>query len=328
LTKVQRDLDQSSRINDELRKEVNDLRAELDDLRRNAGSSAASNAPRRASGSMAGFRGMAGSSGSFGISGGTSASGSATGITVGGPVGGMATGGGFAGGPGGFGGGSAGVGTGVVGGFGGSMGGMGMGGGFGGGPGGMGGGFSGSIGGTGMSTSAGTNRLHYIQSNQLIVVSTLGSDRVTAYSTETGKARSIRLSKDRDAKLEVMPVISQGLAAVHLKGPNITRIAAFSALDGTWYPQDLREPANEAGPIVSQNLAAYGIGRRVYAFSPVARRWDVLELPAGAVAQPVVGPDAILCEHDGHLYAFAKTGKWEDIDARAEDDQDGARGGR
>jgi hypothetical protein len=32
----------------------------------------------------------------------------------------------------------------------------------------------------------------------------------------------------------------------------------------------------------------------------------------------MVGPDAIICEHDAHLYVFSgKTGRWEDIDTRA-----------
>jgi hypothetical protein len=89
-------------------------------------------------------------------------------------------------------------------------------------------------------------------------------------------------------------------------------------LDGTWYPQDLREPVDQARPIVGPSLGAYGIGRRIYAFSPVAKRWDVLELPEGTVATPVVGTDWITCVHNGHLYVFSvKTGKWEDIDTRA-----------
>jgi hypothetical protein len=171
------------------------------------------------------------------------------------------------------------------------------------------------------------DRPRYIQTSQLIVVSSPEGDTVTAYSTETGKAKPLRLAKARDTKLKVVPIVSQGLAALYLKGPKITRIAAFSVLDGTWYPQDLREPVDQAGPIVGPSMAAYGIGRRIYAFSPVAKRWDVLELPEGAVGKPAIGNDAITCEHNGHLYVFSvKTGKWEDIDTQAApDDQDGER---
>jgi RNA polymerase sigma factor (sigma-70 family) len=192
---------------------------------------------------------------------------------------------------------------------------------------GLGGTLTGGMGGGGVGAK---DRPRYIQSGQLIVVSSPEGDTVTAYSTETGKAKPLRLAKARDTKLEVVPIVSQGLAALSLKGPKITRIAAFSVLDGTWYSQDLREPVDQAGPVVGMNLAAYGIGRRIYAFSSVAKRWGVLELPDGAVAQPSVGNDAITCDHDGHLYVFSvKTGKWEDIDTRAvPDDRDGERGAK
>jgi hypothetical protein len=69
---------------------------------------------------------------------------------------------------------------------------------------------------------------------------------------------------------------------------------------------------------LSNELAAYGLGRRVYAFSAGARRWDVLELPEGAEAIPVVGPLSITVENGPHLYVFSgKTGKWTDIDTRS-----------
>jgi hypothetical protein len=126
------------------------------------------------------------------------------------------------------------------------------------------------------------------------------------------------LTKAGDIKRGVNPILSGGLAALYLKGPGITRIAAFSKYDGNWNAQDLREPAEEANPIVSGNMAAYRIGRRVYAFSTLAKRWDVLELPPGAVATVTVGSDAIVSPHGSHLYVFSSnTGTWEDIDMRA-----------
>ncbi len=206
-------------------------------------------------------------------------------------------------------------------------GGLGPAGGIGGGMGGMGAMGGPATGGMGMGGFGARDQPRYIQTEQLIVVSSPEGDAVTAYSTETGKARSLRLARAGDAKLRVVPIVSQGLAALYLKGPKITRIAAFSVLDGTWYAQNLREPVDHATPILSQSMAAYGLGRRIYAFSPVAKRWGVLELPEGAVARPVIGNDRITCQHDAHLYVFSvKTGKWEDIDTRAvPDDQDGER---
>ncbi len=199
--------------------------------------------------------------------------------------------------------------------------------------GGMPGGMAGMGGGMGAMDPGHTNakdRLNYISTGQIIVVASPEGNTVTAYSTETGKAKSLRLTKGNDIKLKVVPILSNGLAALYLKGPKITRIAAFSLLDGTWYSQDLREPAQEAGPIVSGNLAVYSLGRRVYAFSSLANRWDLLELPEGAVPTPIVGEDAITCEHDAHLYVFSrKTGRWEDIDTRAipaaQDDETGTK---
>jgi hypothetical protein len=188
--------------------------------------------------------------------------------------------------------------------------------------GGMGGGgmagMGGGMGVLGRGRSNAKDRLNYIQTGQLIVVAAPDGDTVKAYSTETGKTKSLRLTEANDPKLEVTPIVSPGLAALALKGPKITRIAAFSVHDGTWYPQDLREPAQEAFPIVGPDMAAYSLGRWVYAFSPSAKRWGVLELPEGAVPNPTVGPDAIICEHDAHLYVFSrKIGRWEDIDTRA-----------
>ena len=43
-----------------------------------------------------------------------------------------------------------------------------------------------------------------------MVSSPEGETRVTAYSFETGKAKSVRLAKGKDAKLEVQPVVTQG----------------------------------------------------------------------------------------------------------------------
>ena len=96
--------------------------------------------------------------------------------------------------------------------------------------------------GTGMGGAGAQDRPRYIRTSQLIVVSSPEGDTVTAYSTETGKAKSLRLAKASDTKLEVQPIVSQGLAALYLKGPNITRIAAFSVLDGTWYRRTCASP--------------------------------------------------------------------------------------
>ena len=171
--------------------------------------------------------------------------------------------------------------------------------------------------GTGMVETFGGNAgkpPRYISSGQIIVVTSPKGDQVTAYSTETGQAKSYRLTGSGENR-RVTPLVTQGLAALYLVGDKIDRVAAFSAYDGNWYPQVLREPVDKAMPLVNANLAAYGLGRRIYAFSAVAKRWDVLELPEGTDTSTVgVSHDWITFVHDDRLHVFSgKTGKWEAI---------------
>jgi RNA polymerase sigma factor (sigma-70 family) len=290
--KIQTDLAESARINAELQTELISLRNELEALRRTG-----STPPTQASGRArnAGGGPVGGGSGGSIVS--------STGSRAGTDGRSGAGGGGMGGGPGGIGG--AGGGLAHFGRAAGSdpgVGGPGM------------GGATGVFG----AQRAANDQPRYVQTEQLIVVASPEGDAVTAYSTETGKSKSLRLTNAGDVKLRVIPLLSSGLAALDLKGPHIDRIAAFSKYDGNWYAQDLREPAEKANPIVGATMAVYPIGRRVYAFSALAKRWDVLELPAGADAKVRVGLDAITCPHGSHLYVFSsKTGTWEDIDMRA-----------
>jgi hypothetical protein len=101
-------------------------------------------------------------------------------------------------------------------------------------------------------------------------------------------------------------------------GPKITRIAVFTFNERTWYPLDLREPVEgRVSSTVGDTEVVYVLGRYIYAFSLIAQRWDVLELPKGAKpARRNFGSTSF--EHDGHLYDFnAVTAKWRDIDLRA-----------
>jgi hypothetical protein len=161
----------------------------------------------------------------------------------------------------------------------------------------------------------------YFMGTQLILVTSPEGDKATAYSMETGKAKTVRLFGPGGPKRGAIPIVSSSVAAYQLTGPNINRLAAFSVTDGSWHTQDLREPTDNATPILSPSLVAYGIGRRIYAFSAVANRWDVLESPAGVKPQPIVSGQWVTFEHDGHLYVFSgKTGKWVDIDTRSNAD--------
>ncbi len=170
----------------------------------------------------------------------------------------------------------------------------------------------------GGSNSTKKNRLNYVSTGQIIVVVSPDGNTVTAYSTETGKAKSLQLLRHDGAKYKVVPIVSPGLALLHMKGQSIAQLAAFNLIDGNWHTQTLNELVDEAKPLVGPGLAVYPIGRRLYAFSATAKRWDVLELPEGAVPIPALGPAAITCEYEGRLHVFsAKTGTWEAISIEA-----------
>lgn len=167
-------------------------------------------------------------------------------------------------------------------------------------------------------------------SGLLMVVSPDGH-KVVVSDTKRSFPKTIKLSEGKAPRRRVSPVFdnSGGVVALAVHGPKITRLAVLAFEDATgrglssetyaWYPIDLREPVEEATPVVQDYLSAlYTLGRRVYAFSRPARRWDVLELPKGA--DPVHGFDneGPTVENDGHLYTFVlSTGKWSDLDLRA-----------
>jgi outer membrane protein assembly factor BamB len=156
-------------------------------------------------------------------------------------------------------------------------------------------------------------------SNSIIAVQPRDSRKIFAYSTETGAWKGYALPEG----VEASPILSSsqggGLLALLMKGKSIPQVAAFDPSSGSWYAQDLSEPAQgKTQPIVAGNLAAYGLGRHVYAFSSDARRWDVLTLPEGsAPAIPVVHSAMVLVESGGKLYTFsAKTGRWTEFDTQ------------
>ncbi|HEV3167649.1 MAG TPA: RNA polymerase sigma factor [Isosphaeraceae bacterium] len=288
--KIQADLVESASRNAALQKELQDLRAELEALRggQDAAVSKAASA-KKASGKTSEDQGQpAHGSMSGGMA--TSAGSMSGGMGMGMGMGGMARGGGFGGGMGsGFGGGMA---------SGASFGGMG-----------------GRMG--GLRNAKGEP--HHMWVGNLILMSTPSGEKVTLYNLETGQAKSIRLSTSKDTTLDVAPLYGGAIGALSVSGPNVTRIAVFTTDDGTWYPEDLREPVDGfAAPVVGSQLVSYTVGHFIYAFSSQAKRWDVLELPKGTEPTPTINDAAVTFDHDGHLYVFsAGTGKWKDIDTRA-----------
>ena len=121
------------------------------------------------------------------------------------------------------------------------------------------------------------------------------------------------------APLKVSTIEGPNAVALMVTGAKITRLAAATEMSGDWIPIDLREPVQgRAVPILGPGIVVYGLGRHVYAFGSEAKRWDVLDLPKGKIANPIVGPGSARVEVDGKIHEFsAKTGKWKHIDMKS-----------
>ena len=149
-------------------------------------------------------------------------------------------------------------------------------------------------------------------------IATPSGDQVALNDSETGETKSLRLTATDGAPLRVSPIYSAGLLALNLEGAAITRLAVFSFVDGAWHTQELPEPVSgSVSPTASVSVAAYNVGRYVYAFSSQANRWDILELPEGSAVTPAVSADAVNVNADDQYHTFsAATGAWTHIDLR------------
>ena len=140
-------------------------------------------------------------------------------------------------------------------------------------------------------------------------------DKLTVHDMSTKKSQTVRLAPS-NTPIEAQPIVGPGVVALAISGPKITRIAATDDLKGTWIPFELREPVTtgSAMPIVGPGVAAYGLGRYVYAFSSKAHRWDVISVPEGIDATPLVGPQSVTIEGKGHSFTFeASEAKWKHV---------------
>jgi len=177
---------------------------------------------------------------------------------------------------------------------------------------------------------------HHSEVGRYIVMTSPKGDRVTCYDRGTRESKVIELAVPDGSVHTVTPMFTQrqGILALNIRGPKISRIAAFTLAVGqqgeirdSWYPQELREPVDQADVTLAFKTAAYVLGRHVYAFSAFANRWDVLELPAGSQAQLSDSQTEFKVEHGGHLYTFnALSGKWDDFDLNAILDHRGSNG--
>ena len=174
------------------------------------------------------------------------------------------------------------------------------------------------------STQSKGNSLHgkpipnYTRWGDLVVATSPGGDKVSLYYSQTGESKAVRLAESAEPPHQVIPVFNQQLTALSISGPKIGRIAVFNYPDSSWYAQVLREPVESAQPVLGEQIVVYSLGRFVYAFSTVANRWDVLELPPGDKPKLNIEPATAIAESGGHIYDFyANKGKWIELDVRA-----------
>jgi RNA polymerase sigma factor (sigma-70 family) len=161
--------------------------------------------------------------------------------------------------------------------------------------------------------------MSYADLEHVIFVTSREGDRVAVYQKSTGQSAALRLPGLQGSRHDVGFKFHGWTLALSIKGPHITQLAVFENVSGPgqgWYVQDLREPVDEAVPTQIDGVTFYCLGSYVYAFSDAVRRWDVLELPKGQTARPVVDlqKKAIIVRNAEHLYMFnTARGKWDDI---------------
>ncbi len=93
----------------------------------------------------------------------------------------------------------------------------------------------------------------------------------------------------------------------------VTRVAAFTVVDGAWIGQDVPEPVDRSSVKVFMGHV-FGIGHRIYALSETAKRWGALDLPPATDAAPYYLFGALMIEKEGRLYRFDdQAGTWNDL---------------
>ena len=164
---------------------------------------------------------------------------------------------------------------------------------------------------------------HFPWTDRFLVVIPKEESRAVLLDTRTNATKAVRLAPANDGSVKVSPIFGPGVLALGARGPKISRVAvAAVSRDGgeaEWSVQELREPVDGVAiPFTGNGVAAYALGRYVYAYGWPARRWGTLELPEGAKAAPVVRDVVVKLEWGGHVCTFdGRTGRWTDLDLNA-----------
>lgn len=182
-------------------------------------------------------------------------------------------------------------------------------------------------------------RPRYLNPRQPVVVPSENGHLVTIFSRVfAGREPSgdfatrdltVRLAEKESPRLEVLPRTFDkigGLVALGLRGEEVRKIAVFATVtrdgDPGWSVQELREPVTEAEPVLAGGAVVYVLGHRIYTYSYIKNRWDILELPEGARPEPPIGDanhiGGIRLEYQGIVYSYNEnTGEWSEFNTRA-----------
>jgi RNA polymerase sigma factor (sigma-70 family) len=147
----------------------------------------------------------------------------------------------------------------------------------------------------------------------VLVMPPRATGQISAYSVQNGGWRTLELPEGITAEARVQGEV----VALRLEGPVIRQVAVF--IGGNWFPITLKEPAQEVvDPLISERAVVYDVGRRIYAFSPPAGKWGVLELEEGVDHdKPSFAEWYVSVEAGGRFHVFnAMTGTWSSVDAK------------
>ena len=154
-----------------------------------------------------------------------------------------------------------------------------------------------------------------VASAEIIAVPSSGGDKVWAQSLKGGAWKLYRVPKGVKATI----ILRGNVLALMMEGPEISQVVVFDSASEEWLPQDLREPVKgRVIPIIDQDLAVNNTGRFIYAFSALAKRWEVRELAEGpssvqlySNALPGHGRQPPACLQ-------RRIGRWSHLDTEAE----------
>ncbi|MHB1558503.1 MAG: RNA polymerase sigma factor [Isosphaeraceae bacterium] len=129
--------------------------------------------------------------------------------------------------------------------------------------------------------------------------------------------------------LEGVPGGEEHLLPCVFRGSGVTQVAILDLDRGAWTVQNLDEPSEQLiAPEINGKLVAYAVGKRVYAYSGEAGRWDTLTLEQPLFANQgsgglgngrpfLIQDQMIAVSQQGRLHVFtAREGKWRTINPR------------